>query len=185
MKPAPPALDIRRPTPDDVDAVLGMEADPEVMRYSTGVIAPTVARRLTLATYFASPPPDPLGHWIVSSDDEVAGWVSLTELEDTCRVQLAYRLRRMTWGQGIATAAANWACAHAARAGLQALVAVVWPGNTASRRVLEKSGFHFEAASRHYDRDTLLYARSLDSVCVRLEPDPPRADNAHQPPRYE
>lgn len=161
MIPASAALEIRRPSLADVDAVLDMEADPEVMRYSTGVIVPTPARRQTLASYFDAPPPEPLGHWIIRAGDDVAGWVSLTELDHTGRVQLAYRLQRKRWGQGLATAAAQWACAHARHAGLQALVAVVWPGNDASRRVLEKSGFHFEAVSRHYDRDTLLYTRSL------------------------
>lgn len=161
MKPAASPLTIRRPMLADVDTVLEMEADPEVMRYSTGVIEPTAARREGLARYFVGPPPDPLGHWILLNGANVLGWVSLTELDDTGRVQLAYRLRRQAWGQGWATAAANWACAHASQNGLQALVAVVWPGNDASRRVLEKSGFQFEAMARHYDRDTLLYARSL------------------------
>jgi RimJ/RimL family protein N-acetyltransferase len=57
-------------------------------------------------------------------------------------VEVAYRLARRAWGQGIATEAAGALVAHAlGPLGLPRVVAVTYPANQASQRVLDKLGF--------------------------------------------
>ncbi|WP_315131534.1 GNAT family N-acetyltransferase [Achromobacter marplatensis] len=157
--PAPcPSVTLRRVQADDVPMILAMEADPAVMRHSTGIKPATEARRQELLTWLREPLTD-IGHWTVLIDGAAVGWVSLVPLEDGGRLQLAYRLCRAAWGQGYATQAARLLCDYAWRAlDVPELVAVVWPDNHASVRVLEKLGFAFSAHERHYDRPTAVYA---------------------------
>jgi RimJ/RimL family protein N-acetyltransferase len=57
-------------------------------------------------------------------------------------VEIAYRLARGAWGRGIATEAASALVAHAlGPLGLPRVVAVTYPANQASQRVLDKLGF--------------------------------------------
>jgi RimJ/RimL family protein N-acetyltransferase len=64
-------------------------------------------------------------------------------------VELAYRLVRHAWGRGIASEAGAALCDYAfGTAGLPRLVAVTYPDNRGSQRVLAKLGF-----SRYDDID--------------------------------
>jgi RimJ/RimL family protein N-acetyltransferase len=57
-------------------------------------------------------------------------------------VEVAYRLARSAWGLGIATEAAGALVAHAlGPLALARVVAVTYPENLASQRVLDKLGF--------------------------------------------
>jgi RimJ/RimL family protein N-acetyltransferase len=61
---------------------------------------------------------------------------------DVADVEVAYRLARSAWGRGFATEAAGALVAHALRTvGLPRVVAVTYPENQASQRVLDKLGF--------------------------------------------
>ncbi len=155
---AGPSVTLRRVQTDDVPMILAMEADPAVMRHSTGVKPATDARRQELLAWLREPTSD-IGHWTVLVDGAAVGWISLVPLVDGGRLQLAYRLCRAAWGQGYATLAGQLLCDYAWRAlDVPELVAVVWPDNHASVRVLEKLGFAFSAYERHYDRRTAVYA---------------------------
>lgn len=156
--PATPSVTLRRLRADDVPMILALESDPEVMRHSTGVKPATQARRQELLDWLRTPPDD-IGHWAVVGPDGVAvGWISLTRLEDTGALQLAYRLQRSAWGRGYATQAARQLCDYAWRAlGRAELLAVTWPDNLRSQRLLEKLGFAFRAVETHYGRDTRVY----------------------------
>ncbi len=148
---------LRRLEPPDAEVLLSMESDAEVMQFSTGVIDPTEARRAQLSA-FIEQSACKLGHWAVVVNGQTMGWVSLTPLDGTTHIQLAYRLCRQAWGHGYATLAARQVCDYAWETlGLPELVAVIWPGNERSGRVLEKLGFQFEKQAYHYDRLTLLY----------------------------
>ncbi len=73
------------------------------------------------------------------------GWTILRPTEDGCDIELGYTLRKEFWGQGIASEA-NDAIAQYGENQLgyakEDLMASVEVGHSASRRVLEKSGFH-------------------------------------------
>ncbi|MEN4918043.1 GNAT family N-acetyltransferase [Achromobacter spanius] len=153
-----PRVILRRLRKADVPMMLAMESDPAVMRFSTGVKAADEARRQELLSWLDEPATD-IGHWAIEADGEAVGWVSLTPLEATGRIQLAYRLSRHAWGLGCATQAGAQLCDYAWRTlEIPELVAVVWPGNMASMRVLTKLGFTRIGTERHYGRDTEVYA---------------------------
>jgi len=77
----------------------------------------------------------------------IAGLLPMPEGPD---VELAYRFARVTWGRGIATEAAAALTDYAfMSAGLSQLVAVTFPENSASRRVLEKVGFTYDGMTQY------------------------------------
>jgi len=155
-------LKFRRMTSADVPFIMAMEADPEVMRHTTGRIAPTESRRMELLGVIAAVPDAGLGHWCIEQCAQAIGWVSLTLLEQTGRTQLAYRLARSAWGQGFATEAGEAALAYAQVAlGLAECVAVVWPANTSSLRVLSKLGFRKEGTATHYGHEVEVHVRTF------------------------
>jgi RimJ/RimL family protein N-acetyltransferase len=91
-----------------------------------------------------------LGWWLVEGrvDHAFHGIAALLPMPEGGDIELAYRFARASWGLGIATEAAAALVDHAfARAGLARLVAVTFPENQASRRVLEKLGFVHDGMS--------------------------------------
>lgn len=155
--PLPSRVTLRRMQEDDIPMLLAMESDPEVMRYSTGVKPADEARRQELLAWLREPLTR-LGHWAITVDGAAVGWVSLVPLAGTDSIQLAYRLQRAAWGKGHASQAAKQLCEYAWReTEVSELVAVVWPDNQASVRVLEKLGFAFRSRECHYDRETIVY----------------------------
>lgn len=166
--PSPISVTLRRLQEDDLPMMLAMESDPEVMRYSTGVKPADDARREELLAWLREPSTR-LGHWAIAADGAAVGWVSLVPLAGTNSIQLAYRLQRSAWGRGYASQAARELCGYAWRElDLAELVAVVWPGNQASIRVLEKLGFAFRSHERHYERETAVYAMARPSAASGL-----------------
>jgi RimJ/RimL family protein N-acetyltransferase len=140
-----PRLRLRRPRPSDAPDLIALDSDPEVMRWvgsPPGCTSPeeTAERvRQRLATDHG-----PLGFWVVERRDDggFCGLCALLRMPAGAEVELAYRLARGCWGRGLATEAAAALVAHALEAvALPRVVAVTYPENVASQRVLEKVGF--------------------------------------------
>lgn len=137
---------LRRLRPSDEAVLVALDSDPEVMRYigSRGGTPEEIVER---ARQRIDANLGALGWWIVEGRDDhafhgIAGLLPMPEGEDT---ELAYRFVRAAWGRGIATEAATALADYAFDgAGLARLVAVTFPENTPSQRVLEKIGFEFD-----------------------------------------
>ena len=132
-------LSLRPITAGDADAMMNVNADPEVMRYLTGGRAPS--RDDVNATIARS-----IGNrWVATlrHSDEVIGWFGIAANAPGER-ELGYRLARACWGQGLATEGARCVIDHAFTT---TDVARVWAQtmfvNNASRRVMEKCGLRF------------------------------------------
>lgn len=140
-------LYLRAPIVEDAPALFAMNTDPEVMRY-TGEPMPASVEdmRRMIETY-----PDfdrtGFGRWtcVDRETDQVIGFAGLKHLEDVGAVDLGYRLIRSRWGRGLATEAAR-ACLRFGFdvIGLEYVIGLVLPGNSASIRVLEKVGMVLE-----------------------------------------
>lgn len=86
--------------------------------------------------------------YAIEYQGELIGGVGVHPGSDISRLtaQLGYWIGREHWGKGICTAAVGAIAEHAFQTTpLVRLEAVVFDWNPASRRVLEKSGFHLES----------------------------------------
>lgn len=137
---------LRRVTEADVDNLFRLNSDPEVMRYLTGG-APTTRETIRdeiiaflLDSYqrFGG-----LGLWAADdrSSGEFLGWFHLRPRRTDGAIDLGYRLRRKTWGQGLATEGSRALVDKGfGELGMDRIVAETMTVNGASRRVMEKCG---------------------------------------------
>jgi len=141
-------LVLRRFTMADADDLESLDADPDVMRFVTGGV-PT--SRDEIETEFL---PAFLGYYqryegfgfwaaIEKTTGEFLGWFHFRPRPDADpgEVELGYRLRKSAWGKGYATEGSRALISKGfTEFGVQRVVAETMAVNTASRRVMEKSG---------------------------------------------
>lgn len=150
-------LELRRFTPDDVDLIVALDSDPAVMRYITGGSATPRHEVVTevlpawLSYYEHS---DHLGFFAAEerATGEFVGWFHFRPGAGRAaeEPELGYRLRRSSWGSGLATEGSRALIDSGFREHAVARVdAGTMVVNTASRRVMEKCGMrlvrHFRA----------------------------------------
>lgn len=149
-----PRLRLRPLAASDEADLVALDSDPEVMRYvgsPAGVKSPaeTLERARLRIREEQDGDYEPLGFWRIEGrgDGAFHGVGALIrmpggQMPHSGEVEVAYRLARSAWGQGIATEAAGALVAHAlGPLGLPRVVAVTYPANRASQRVLDKLGF--------------------------------------------
>ena len=153
---------------DDVPAIVAMNADPEVMRFvGDGRMPDPVAlekrTRERVSTDFGMG----LGYWSVfprERPDDYLGYVVLSPVPESTDIELSYGIRRDAWGRGFA--------AEASRAGLDfgfgvrglpEIVALTYPDNLRSQRVVAKLGFTPAGIRHAYGQDLLFYRLSRDA----------------------
>lgn len=99
----------------------------------------------------------PVHFAIRSADDALIGGCGFNDIElgRSHRAEVGYWLAKPLWGRGIMTAVVQRVCQHAfVQFGLVKIIAHVHPHNSASVRVLEKSGFQEEGFLRkHHLKD--------------------------------
>lgn len=140
-----PRLRLRRLRPSDEPDLIALDSDPDVMRYvgsPPGCRSPEETAERVKQHLEADH--GPLGFWLVErrAGGGLLGLCALIRMPGGDDIELAYRLARRSWGQGIATEAAGALVDHGFRAvTLPRIVAVTYPENLASQRVLEKVGF--------------------------------------------
>jgi len=109
------------------------------------------------------------GLWHASrrSDGAPVGMCGLLKRDSLADVDLGYAYLPAHWGQGYAIEAAAATLAHGARKfGLRRVIGIVSQGNSASIRVLEKSGMRFERmhSMRAGEPDVRLYGCELEGA---------------------
>jgi RimJ/RimL family protein N-acetyltransferase len=128
--------------PGDAAPYAALAADPAVMRFLGGPVAPPVAWR-GLAMH--------AGHWVLRGygnwaverrgDGVLLGRCGLWEPEGWFGLELGWVLARHAWGQGYAAEAARAAMEWAWRTlDAPALISVIAPDNARSIRVAERLG---------------------------------------------
>ncbi|PWE56089.1 N-acetyltransferase [Metarhizobium album] len=129
---------------DDCTDFIALERDPEVMRFLNG--GHTVDRdRVDPNATFLMPSGTEPYVWTArrTGNGAFVGWFCLWPESDTL-AELGYRLRRMDWGQGLASEGAS-ALVHWGfeTGGYDRIVATTMAVNQASRRVMEKIGMTY------------------------------------------
>jgi RimJ/RimL family protein N-acetyltransferase len=141
---------LRRLTAADVDHLVELDGDPEVVRHVGG--KPTsrvdVEQKLLPAFLGYDERSAGFGFWaaVEKSSGEFLGWFHFRPKADGYEdePELGYRLRRSAWGKGYATEGSRALIAKGfAEFGVQRVFAETMAVNTASRRVMEKSGLRF------------------------------------------
>lgn len=103
-----------------------------------------------------------IGIWAVreNKDENLVGHCGLV-VNEPPDVELIYAFARRVWGQGFATEASERLVAYAFRElGLDRLVALVFPENVASSRVLKKLGFVQEGETQRFGAALLRFILS-------------------------
>ena len=129
----------------DLDAIVRMNADPQVMRHIAAVGDPAMGREAVAARSFGHIGRG-LGYWSVFARDapaEFTGYVGLipdgSALDD---IQLSYRFEARHWGKGYAREACSRLLRHGfATLGLAQIGITTHPLNVASLRLAEGLGF--------------------------------------------
>ncbi|MET7617592.1 GNAT family N-acetyltransferase [Streptomyces sp. NPDC005408] len=135
----------------DVDHLLGLDNDPEVMRFINGGRPTTREAVLTesLPRFLHHYPCiGNRGFWAAQerSTHEFLGWFELKPLDDhsAAEVELGYRLGRAAWGHGYATEGAIALVRKAfTEFGVERVTANTMAVNARSRRVMEKAGLSY------------------------------------------
>lgn len=155
-------LILRVPTKGDVDALAAYWADPETMRYlsKNGDVwtRDQVVERVERGVRFCRE--HGMTFWTVVEKETgtVIGQGGLVPIAfNGDEIELGYRFGKEHWGKGYATEVAQAAAEYGfEKLGLDRLVAVSFPGNTASRNVLAKAGFDELGESGLYYEKTLI-----------------------------
>ena len=151
----------------DIDLLIEMDTDPEVMRFLGGVMSEEQIRAsLPLVSFH-----DPVklhGRWCIISKEtsERHGWVLIKPMPleepngrrfDTLAasgIEIGYRLKKSSWGQGIATEASQpFLALQFETVGLDRLIACTDHGNDGSQKVLMKLGMRPIGETRAYGMD--------------------------------
>src|SRR5690349_15816006 len=138
-------LRLRRLLPSDEADLIALDSDPDVMRYvgsPAGVRSARETRERVRERIDADH--GRIGFWRVESRADAAfyGLGVLIAMPTGGDIELAYRLVPAVWGRGIATEVGAALVRYAFDTlGLPRLVAVAYPDNLASQRVLDKLGF--------------------------------------------
>ncbi|MFT2016694.1 GNAT family N-acetyltransferase [Streptomyces sp. 796.1] len=140
---------LRRFTEADVDHLVDLDGDVAVMRYLTGEPTPrAVIENEVLPKILRDYASGPAGRWAAFERDsgQFVGWLSLQPPADGSvrEVELGYRLKAAFWGRGYATEGTRALLRKGfTDLGVERVWAETMAVNTASRRVMEKSGLRY------------------------------------------
>jgi RimJ/RimL family protein N-acetyltransferase len=159
-------LRLRMFTPEDLDAMCDIAADPEVIRY----IGP--GKPLTRAEVFYNLTSiingfrrRGFGRWAVVKKESGAliGYCGLSLRNEGVGVELAYLLSRSEWGKGIATEAGRASIRYGfERLKLDSIAALTRHENSRSRRVMQRLGMRYARAGQYYGYSCVCYSISRD-----------------------
>lgn len=155
-------LRLRSYEASDLDALHRVWSDPLVTKFIRPGWTPT---REEVASYFQRVHERwAQGGWgqlavVLKEENSLIGYCGFKYVEETPEIELLYGLERAYWGRGFTTEAA-WACLRYVfeNTELARIVALAWPENKGSWRVMEKIGMKYEKMAHHYNADLVYYA---------------------------
>lgn len=165
-----PRLHLRRWRGDDLDAMAGINAHPEVSRWiGDGSGCDRVASAAEIARFERVWETHGYGRFAMELRDtgELVGFTGMAVLDDIPEimpvVEIGWRLGRDFWGRGLATEGSVAALRFAAQVGIDRIVGVHLVGNDASARVMHRLGMRFdrETVESVYGLPVHVYAADL------------------------
>lgn len=155
----------------DLDALVAIWADPEVTRFlpSQGTPISRENTEKSLNSLIEHWQQREYGVWAIVENDssQAIGYCGLRYLDQIKEVEVLYGLAQTYWGRGIATQAAKAAVAYGFNvANLDKIIAMTLPNNFASRRVIGKTGLHYEKQIHMFNLDVLYYSLKANDFFV-------------------
>lgn len=145
---------------DHLEDLVTLHLDAEVSRYLGGARSRD-ATKAYLAVNMAHWDQHGFGLWALRTrEGQFAGRAGIRHIvvDGTDDIEIAYTFKRDLWGQGLANEiACALTCIGLSQLDLPALVGLVFVGNGASRRVLEKSNFILERSTIYRGEDVVIY----------------------------
>ncbi len=153
---------------DDLDSLAILYGDPQVMKFSLGLLDREQAGK-KLDGILALMAERGWDSFVIEllGDDRFAGIVGLApqEVDGVEEIELGYRLMPEFWGRGLATEAARATRDYAFETlSLPRIISIIEPENIGSIRVAEKTGLSFERETRKWDRMVRIYAAAAPST---------------------
>lgn len=139
-------LVLREFSPADAPALLELNSDPEVLRYTGNYPFKNLEEVHAFIRDYDQYRLYGYGRWSVlwKETGEHIGWCGLKYRTDRKETDLGYRFRKKWWGKGIATEAAKASLQVGFEScGLERIIGNAMKENAASIRVLEKIGMTF------------------------------------------
>lgn len=147
--------------PEDIDRLAEILGDPLVMRYMPGSKPwPRKWAERELRSIIEHWVQHGYGRWAVvdGEDGNMIGWCGLGFLEELGETEVAYLLDKDYWNRGYATEAARFSLRFGfEEVGLDRIIALAFPENAASRRVMEKIGMVYEKMTHVWNLDLVQY----------------------------
>ncbi|MCY7374764.1 MAG: GNAT family N-acetyltransferase [Pyrinomonadaceae bacterium] len=152
---------IRPFTLADLPLLIEQRSDPEVNQYLGGATmqnAEALAERIKFYIDCHEKYGFGMSAMIWKETGEIFGWSGLQPLDWTTEIEVGYGMIKKFWGRGIGFEAAQaWLNFGFNEKKLQRIVAVAYPENTGSRRIMEKLGLKYEKTETHYGAECVFY----------------------------
>jgi RimJ/RimL family protein N-acetyltransferase len=157
-------LRLRMFTHDDLNDLAAIRADSDVMRYiGSGKPESIEQVQAALNKNIAHWEQHGFGRWAVvdKQSNKLIGWCGLSYLAED--VEIGYGIAKPYWGQRLASEAAAATIKYGfEQLRLVRIVAVAWPDNIVSQRVMERLGMKYVKTTHYYDAEVVYYAISHD-----------------------
>lgn len=157
-------------TPADLPLLIEQRSDPEVNKYLGGTKlqnAETLTGRINFYIECYEKHGFGMSAMIWKKTGEVIGWSGLQPLDWTTDIEVGYGMVKEFWGRGIGFEAAKaWLDFGFNVKNLNRIVAVAYPENAGSRRIMEKLGMRYEKTETHYGAECVFYAVSKGEYVV-------------------
>jgi len=164
-------LFFRKLTPDDLPWLIDMRSPEPVNRYLGGKkMQNPESLAVRLKFYISCYDKFGFGNCAMGLKEsgELIGTSGLQPLEDTGEIEVGYNLSERFWRKGYGyECAMAWLAYGFEKCGLQRIVAVSYPENIGSWRIMEKCGMTYEKTEAHYGIDCVFYGISLREFLAR------------------
>ncbi len=155
---------LRNQQPEDVDVIAKMFGDEEVMRFiGDGKTFPRSAAEQSITKWNDYERQHGFTSWAVirRDDNSLIGKCGFNYLPDNSDIELSYMLDEPYWGSGYASEIAKATLEYGLnKLNMKRVVAIVYPQNSPSIRVIEKTGMKYEKEYEYYGIKMLMYSIS-------------------------
>ncbi len=148
-------LILRWHTLEDAKAMMDLNSDPEVIRYTGDGPLNTIedAQKVITERLFPQKELYQMGRFAVTlKDGTFIGWCGLRYFPHTQEVDLGYRFKKMYWGKGFATETSIACLKYGFETlKLKKIYATAMPDNIGSIKVMQKLGMTFKGVVKDDD----------------------------------